>query len=82
MFAFPTPPLTTIVFYFLLSVPISTSGKLDKNVLPAFNRDKESESMDETLPTTETEKKISAIWKKILQLKSLDIQENFFDLGG
>ena len=66
----------------LFSVPISTSGKLDKKVLPAFNREAESENLDETLPATETENKISSIWKRILQLKNLDIQENFFDLGG
>ena len=63
-------------------MPISTSGKLDKKVLPVFNRDVEADTADEALPTTETEKKVSEIWKRILQLKNLDIQENFFDLGG
>ena len=57
-------------------------GKLDKKVLPVFDREREQEDVEEGAPTTPTEKKISDIWKRILQLKSLDIQENFFDLGG
>ncbi|XP_065058654.1 uncharacterized protein LOC135686369 [Rhopilema esculentum] len=77
-------PFHMIPSYFVLltSVPISAAGKLDKKVLPAFDRIKEQEESDETAPATETERRISEIWKKVLQLKSLDIQENFFDLGG
>ena len=51
-------------------------------MLPAFNRDEETDTADEALPSTDTEKRIYEIWKRVLQLKSLDIQENFFDLGG
>jgi len=77
-------PFHMIPSYFVLlnSVPISTSGKLDKKVLPAFNRDEETDTADEALPSTDTEKRIYEIWKRVLQLKNLDIQENFFDLGG
>ena len=64
------------------SVPISAMGKLDKKSLPIFDRKKEHEESEEGAPTTPTEKKVCEIWKKILQLKSLDVQENFFDLGG
>ena len=63
-------------------MPISAAGKLDKKILPAFDRIKEQEESDESAPATETERRISEIWKKVLQLKALDIQENFFDLGG
>ena len=57
-------------------------GKLDKKVLPVFNREQEQAIGEEGAPTTTTEKRISEIWKQILKLKYLDIEENFFDLGG
>ena len=64
-----------------LSVPVASSGKLDKKILPKFDKTKEEERSIEDA-TTQTEKSLSEIWKKILNLKAIDTQENFFDLGG
>ena len=66
-----------------LSIPLlQASGKLDKKALPPIQK---SEGMDvdpEGLPTTATEKALVSIWEEILSLKSVDIHESFFDLGG
>ena len=36
----------------------------------------------EGMPTTETEKELAPLWAEVLQLKAVDVQESFFDLGG
>ena len=36
----------------------------------------------EGMPTTKTENTLESLWAEALQLKSVDIQESFFDLGG
>jgi hypothetical protein len=34
------------------------------------------------LPSTLMERKLAAIWCKVLKLDAIDVHENFFDLGG
>ena len=66
---------------FVYSLPIlEASGKLNKKALPDDN---DEDAFDpHALPSTPTEKKIAAIWCKILKFKNVDVQEHFFDLGG
>ena len=59
---------------------LASSGKLDKKQLPPVDR---SEQLDvEGTPSTETEKVLAPLWTDVLQLKAVDVQESFFDLGG
>ena len=69
-------------FRIIRSIPIlAASGKLDKKQLPPVDRTEAAADPDE-MPHTETEKKLVRLWKEVLQLKAIDIQESFFDLGG
>lgn len=69
-------------FVLLTSVPIAASGKLDATMLPHFEKNKEEDEDFSDSPNTPTEKCLHEIWKKILNLKHVDTQENFFDIGG
>lgn len=66
----------------LASFPMTTSGKLDRQALPAPSDQRPEESRADLLPRNETEKTIARIWCEALRLEKVGIQENFFDLGG
>lgn len=67
-------------FVFLPAMPLTASGKVNRKALPAA---KASASAGQTkLPTGETEKVIAEIWKQILKIESVGIEDRFFDLGG
>ncbi len=64
------------------SIPmLAASSKLDKKALPLVDKS-HTESDPEGQPSTETEKKLVPLWMEVLSLKSIDVQESFFDLGG
>jgi len=69
-------------FVFMDRLPVLTaSSKIDRKALPKV--DYENDVVEaEALPQTPTERKLAGIWSEVLQHKTLDIQESFFDLGG
>ncbi|EDO29940.1 predicted protein [Nematostella vectensis] len=66
-------------FVLLQSIPVAPSGKLDKKRLPPFDYD---DGDEEGTPSTPTEKLLAEIWCEVLSLRTVDVQESFFDLGG
>jgi amino acid adenylation domain-containing protein/thioester reductase-like protein len=69
-------------FVFMEKLPVlAASSKIDRKALPSVDLDKDVVEA-EALAQTETEIKLAKIWAEILQQKTLDIQESFFDLGG
>jgi fengycin family lipopeptide synthetase D len=69
--------------YFVPSeqIPVTANGKLDRKALPAPTRGLDSGIQYEA-PTDEVEEKLVKIWKDILQLEKIGINDNFFQLGG
>ncbi|KAI0218537.1 Linear gramicidin synthase subunit D [Lamellibrachia satsuma] len=66
----------------IYSIPIlPTSGKFDRTKLPPVDITN-SETDQEGMPTTPTEKALAPLWCEVLRLKTIDVQESFFDLGG
>lgn len=61
---------------------MAASGKLDKKALPPVKRSEGTEVDLEGLPSTVTEKELVPLWADVLGLKTVDVQESFFDLGG
>jgi hypothetical protein len=63
--------------------PRTANGKTDRGVLAALSpaprrtRDKDGEG-----PQTEIETAIAGIWRAVLNLDFVGVEENFFDLGG
>jgi len=63
-------------------LPHTPSGKVDHRSLPQVLAMRPPKFKPLHLPRTSTEKAISEIWCITLQSNLLDVEENFFDLGG
>ncbi len=69
-------------FVVLDKFPVTQNGKIDYNVLTASKIDNEiSESIGNTAEN-KIEKIIANIWKNILEVPTININDNFFDAGG
>ncbi|MDX5571722.1 amino acid adenylation domain-containing protein [Streptomyces griseus] len=67
-------------FLLLDEVPLSANGKVDRSALPSPWR--EQEEQDLTLPLSELEQRLHAIWSDTLGHGDFGTETNFFDLGG
>ena len=61
------------------SIPKTPSGKIDKKALPS-NIEDDSRTIIE--PRTPTEEKLAGLFKELLDIHTVSIDDNFFDLGG
>ena len=71
-------------FVFLESLPLTSSGKIDRNALPAPAPAADAEAALELLreqPRNEVERVIEQVWKEALGVDNVSRNENFFDLG-
>jgi acyl-CoA synthetase (AMP-forming)/AMP-acid ligase II len=72
-------------FAFIERIPLTVNGKLDLNALPGPDQAEETESATPRSPMTAgtgLEQDISRIWRDVLQIPSVGLEENFFDVGG
>ena len=69
------------VFVELDAFPLTRSGKIDRRALPIPERTATSSKSPE-LPQTEVEHILSQIWSEVLGIKTIGVNDNFFDLGG
>jgi amino acid adenylation domain-containing protein len=60
----------------------TTSGKVDRNALPAPDMQRPELSVLYHAPVTQAEKQIAALWADMLQLNKIGAYDNFFELGG
>jgi surfactin family lipopeptide synthetase A len=63
-------------------LPLLPSGKVNRGALPsalAIGLREEAELVD---PRNETEAKLAEIWKELLHVEQVGIEQNFFELGG
>lgn len=68
-------------FVELEEIPLTASGKIDRKSLPeAFHA--VTPEQDVLAPRSDVEKQLVALWKEILQLERVGIDDHFFDLGG
>ena len=64
-------------------IPLTSNGKVDKKCLIATAKKKQALSTNEIVnPTNETEEFVLNLWKKILKVEAMGIDDDFFDLGG
>lgn len=66
-------------YVFLDALPLNTNGKIDRKALPA---PQQRVATDHIAPSTPTELVIAEIWCQILDIESVGINDNFFQLGG
>lgn len=64
----------------LSSFTYTPNGKIDRKKLPepVFN----TSSKELIAPSTETEKKLSEIFEKLLKISPISVDDNFFEIGG
>ncbi|MCY8754650.1 amino acid adenylation domain-containing protein, partial [Bacillus inaquosorum] len=60
--------------------PVTPSGKLDRNALPAPGGAADAETY--TAPRNVTEMKLAQLWEDVLKNGPVGIHDNFFDSGG
>ncbi|MEM8907741.1 MAG: condensation domain-containing protein, partial [Bacteroidota bacterium] len=65
----------------LNALPISATGKVDRQALPAVDL---TALLAENYiaPSTETEKQLVAIWQDLLELDQVGVDDHFFEIGG
>ncbi|HMC27505.1 MAG TPA: amino acid adenylation domain-containing protein, partial [Verrucomicrobiae bacterium] len=61
--------------------PLTPNGKVDHNALPLPGTNRPALSEPLVAPRTELEQKIAGVWRAVLHLDEVGINDNFFDLG-
>ncbi|MBA3441822.1 MAG: amino acid adenylation domain-containing protein [Pyrinomonadaceae bacterium] len=68
-------------FVSLKSLPLTRNGKVDRQALPAPEESSELEKAF-VAPRTPTEEALAGIWREVLGVKQVGVNDNFFRLGG
>lgn len=71
-----------LVFIQLERMPVTANGKIDKKSLPQLQGIRLGLNSTYVVPGTDIEKKIADIWKAVLRIDKVGLDDNFFDLGG
>jgi aspartate racemase len=69
-------------FVYLDRLPITPNGKVDRRALPAPDRNRSQPAEALVAPRDELELQLAKIWEKVLGIKNIGMEDNFFDLGG
>ncbi|KAH6702084.1 hypothetical protein BKA61DRAFT_201930 [Leptodontidium sp. MPI-SDFR-AT-0119] len=74
------------------SIPLTASGKIDRQKLEILGSsltpirplglDRHTADLDTRLPLTKMERRISELWKTLLEVEDVGGEDNFFQLGG
>ncbi|MFJ7261252.1 amino acid adenylation domain-containing protein [Streptomyces globosus] len=67
----------------LPELPLSPNGKVDRKALPApVSHTGRLEQPRGTLPSTPFEKRIAQVWREVLGIETVRLENSFFELGG
>jgi amino acid adenylation domain-containing protein len=69
-------------FVSLEKLPLTPNGKVDRLSLPAPDESNTFRDDARAAPRTEMEKTVAGILERLLNLEHVDVEENFFSLGG
>lgn len=69
-------------FVVLERMPLTPSGKIDRNALPSPDPSRREVEQAFVPPTTETEKALAEIWSRVLTIDQVGVHDTFFHLGG
>ncbi|WP_322763132.1 amino acid adenylation domain-containing protein [Frankia sp. Cr2] len=76
------PYMVPAVFVTVTSLPLTANGKVDRRSLPRPAEAAAVGNAGSATPRTEVEAAIAGIWRSILGVPEVGIDENFFDAGG
>ncbi|ACK50217.1 amino acid adenylation domain protein [Methylocella silvestris BL2] len=69
-------------FMILDELPRTPNGKVDRAALPELGGADEQTAAPAILAADDVERRLAALWSKILKVGSVGLDSNFFDLGG
>ena len=69
-------------FTVLDEIPLTPTGKIDRNRLPEPEPDRSQVETTYVAPRSPLEKYLYQLWKDILGIEKIGIHDNFFELGG
>ncbi|WP_203794760.1 non-ribosomal peptide synthetase, partial [Actinoplanes derwentensis] len=64
------------------TLPLNTSGKVDRRALPAPAAGRPELDAEYAVPRTAAESALAEVWADVLGIEKVGIHDNFFDLGG
>jgi acyl carrier protein len=70
------------VFVFLDALPLMSTGKVDRHLLPNPGKSRPDLQVAYVPPRSIVEAILSRIWTEVLSLDAVGVYDNFFDLGG
>ncbi|NTF34616.1 non-ribosomal peptide synthetase [Rhizobium skierniewicense] len=73
------PHMIPAIYVVMEDLPLNTNGKIDRNALPAPQA---RISHDHVEPSTATEMVLAKVWCDVLDLETISIHDDFFQLGG
>jgi amino acid adenylation domain-containing protein len=76
------PYMTPAAFVQMDALPVNANGKIDRRALPPPAAERLTTNATYVAPNSAIEEQITAIWKQLLELDRIGIEDNFFDLGG
>jgi amino acid adenylation domain-containing protein len=69
-------------FVFLGALPLTPNGKVDRRALPDPGKFRPELDTAYAAPRTSVEVEVEGIWREVLSLDRIGVDDNFFDLGG
>ncbi|WP_412543787.1 amino acid adenylation domain-containing protein [Longispora sp. K20-0274] len=63
-------------------IPLTVNGKLDRRALPVPGRAELGSDREFVAPRTPVEEQVAAVWRDVLGVERVGVDDNFFDLGG
>jgi acyl-CoA synthetase (AMP-forming)/AMP-acid ligase II/acyl carrier protein len=64
------------------ALPLTPNGKVDVSALPEPDWEVATATEEFVAPRTETERRVAAVWGRVLSVESIGTHDNFFALGG
>ncbi len=75
-------PMVPAHFAVLDAFPLTRNGKVDRAALAALPLDKRATEVPFVAPRSEIERHLAEVWRGVLRLDKVGVEDNFFDLGG
>ena len=69
-------------FVFLAALPLTPSGKVDRRALPTLDQSRPNLKNTYVAPWTPLEEVVAEVWREVLKLERVGVEDNFFTLGG
>ena len=66
----------------LSELPLTPNGKIDRKALPAPSALRPVSAATADIVMTDPQRRVAAIWREVLRVEQLGVDDNFFDRGG